>query len=94
MTCGSCGASIADKAIVCYRCGAATAIPAAAGPVASASRGAQMTPIVVAILAAVLAGLAWTLGEESAGRLPAAAGSAAAFLVAGWTWFAGRRPPA
>ena len=29
MTCGSCGATIADKAIVCYRCGAPTATPAA-----------------------------------------------------------------
>lgn len=29
MTCGSCGVKIADKAIVCYRCGAPTAIPAA-----------------------------------------------------------------
>lgn len=28
MTCGSCGARIADKAIVCYRCGAPTAPPA------------------------------------------------------------------
>jgi len=30
MVCGTCGSTIADKAIVCYRCGAATAIPAAA----------------------------------------------------------------
>ena len=27
MVCSSCGASIADKAIVCYRCGTPTAIP-------------------------------------------------------------------
>ena len=27
MTCGTCGATIADKAIVCYRCGAPTAAP-------------------------------------------------------------------
>jgi hypothetical protein len=94
MTCGSCGASIADKAIVCYRCGTATAIPAAARRAPSAPSGARMTPVVAAILAVVLAGLAWTLGEESAARLPAAAGSAAAFLVAGWAWFASRRPSA
>jgi len=30
MTCGSCGATIADKAIVCYRCGAPTTAPAPA----------------------------------------------------------------
>jgi hypothetical protein len=29
MVCGTCGSTIAEKAIVCYRCGAATAIPAA-----------------------------------------------------------------
>lgn len=29
MTCTTCGATIADKAIVCYRCGAATAAPPA-----------------------------------------------------------------
>jgi hypothetical protein len=28
MICSSCGAEIADKAIVCYRCGTPTAIPA------------------------------------------------------------------
>jgi hypothetical protein len=27
VTCATCGATIADKAIVCYRCGTATAIP-------------------------------------------------------------------
>lgn len=27
MVCGTCGATIAEKAIVCYRCGTATAIP-------------------------------------------------------------------
>jgi uncharacterized membrane protein YvbJ len=30
MTCTQCGTEIADKAIVCYRCGAATAAPAPA----------------------------------------------------------------
>ena len=32
MTCRSCGATIADKAIVCYRCGTATADPAMFAP--------------------------------------------------------------
>jgi hypothetical protein len=30
MTCRSCGATIADKAIVCYRCGTPTDVPPAA----------------------------------------------------------------
>jgi len=32
MTCRSCGATIADKAIVCYRCGTPTADPATLTP--------------------------------------------------------------
>jgi hypothetical protein len=32
MTCRNCGATIADKAIVCYRCGTATADPASLRP--------------------------------------------------------------
>lgn len=28
MVCGNCGATVADKAIVCYRCGTPTALPA------------------------------------------------------------------
>ncbi len=32
MVCGSCGAKIAEKAIVCYRCGTATAMPVVVTP--------------------------------------------------------------
>lgn len=61
MTCQSCGHEIADNAIVCYRCGAATAIPAssarppAASPRAGRSRNLVLLLIVVVIIAVVLA---------------------------------------
>ena len=60
MTCQSCGHEIADNAIVCYRCGTPTAIPASARPSASkppsgGTRNFMLLLIVVAIIAIVLA---------------------------------------
>lgn len=91
MTCGSCGATIADKAIVCYRCGAPTAIPASR-PTPSVSSGFGKAGVASSVVAVALAGLAVFLGDESAGQLPAAVGSGIAALAAGWSWIAGRRP--
>jgi hypothetical protein len=56
MTCGTCGATIADKAIVCYRCGAPTAAPAspaASGP----SRPAARRPSPVGALVLLVLGI-------------------------------------
>jgi hypothetical protein len=57
MTCGTCGATIADKAIVCYRCGAPTAAPvshAARPPAPRRSRaGAQVLLVIGVLLLAV-----------------------------------------
>jgi hypothetical protein len=41
MTCRSCGHTIADNAIVCYKCGAPTAIPEVKRAVPSASSGSR-----------------------------------------------------
>jgi len=51
MTCGSCGATIADKAIVCYRCGAPTMVPAtpAAKPPARRSPAANLVLLVIGV---------------------------------------------
>ena len=57
MTCGSCGATIADKAIVCYRCGAPTATPAArpARPAAPRrSRAGALALLVIGVLLLVV----------------------------------------
>jgi hypothetical protein len=53
MTCRSCGTEIADKALVCYRCGTATSEPRVPAPAGRPDRG--VWPVVAAILAIVIA---------------------------------------
>jgi hypothetical protein len=63
MICRQCGTEIADKAIVCYRCGTATTEPRRQPP-AVKRRRASLVPTVVALaLAATGALYAWRLGE-------------------------------
>jgi peptidoglycan/LPS O-acetylase OafA/YrhL len=61
MQCRNCGAEIADKAIVCYRCGAAITDPVRR-PVALKPRRSQLVSL-VALMALVL--LALYLGQAS-----------------------------
>ena len=64
MTCTECQSTIADKAIVCYRCGAPTAIPATdARPASSPRRKASPVAAVVVLLMAMLAGLLGAIAE-------------------------------
>jgi hypothetical protein len=55
VTCRSCGQQIADKAIVCYRCGTPTAGPAASSPPrrGPAARWRVVPAILVIIVLAV-----------------------------------------
>jgi hypothetical protein len=56
MQCRSCGAEIADKALICYKCGTATTeakYQPAALPRASSRSGLVPTIVALAILAAV-----------------------------------------
>jgi hypothetical protein len=54
MQCRSCGTEIADKAIVCYRCGAATTDPVRkAVPVPSAKAGPSLLRIVMPFVLAL-----------------------------------------
>ena len=67
MVCGTCGATIAEKAIVCYRCGAATALPAA--PVRP-DRAPKARPwLVIVVLLLVSAVLGWFASVDVAGSL-------------------------
>ena len=63
MQCRNCGAEIADKALICYRCGTATTEaryqPAPIGRRRSSSAMLRTVILVVAILAAVLAAYLW-----------------------------------
>ena len=54
MRCKHCGTEIAEKAIVCYRCGTATTDPVRK-PAEIRRRRGRAVPIVLAILAALLA---------------------------------------
>ena len=62
MQCRNCGAEIADKALICYRCGTATTEaryqPAPIGRRRSSSM-LRTIVLVLAILAAVLAAYLW-----------------------------------
>jgi uncharacterized membrane protein YvbJ len=62
MQCRNCGAEIADKALICYRCGTATTEaryqPAPIGRRRSSTM-LRTIVLVVAILAAVLAAYLW-----------------------------------
>jgi hypothetical protein len=53
VTCRACGAEIAEKAIVCYRCGTPTAVPAPAKPAAPASSRPWFLAIVAIMVAAL-----------------------------------------
>jgi len=63
MQCRSCGTEIADKALICFRCGTATT-EAKFMPAALRRRGPSALRVVTVVLAVVLAllGLYLTLG--------------------------------
>lgn len=81
MICRTCGTEIADKAIVCYRCGTATAEPRRRPP-APAPRGSGLR-LGLARLAAVFLILlvALLVLPETPGGWPRAIGFAAVALV-------------
>jgi zinc-ribbon domain len=54
MICRNCGTEIADKAIVCYRCGTGTADPVRK-PAEVRARGVPVVPLILAILLALAA---------------------------------------
>ena len=91
MICAHCGTEIADKALICFRCGHATTEPRIKPPVEGSlferprRRRLPIVVIVVLLVLIALALLAWLLGGlgSALSRNPADAGSAlAAFLDA------------
>jgi hypothetical protein len=53
MKCRNCGTEIADKALICYRCGTATSEPRIAPPPARRARGPL--PVIIAVLLIIAA---------------------------------------
>jgi hypothetical protein len=86
MTCGSCGVKIADKAIVCYRCGAPTAIPAAPPSTRQATGGSKAALVMALVLAVLLTVAAIVLPAGSTERhaCGVGAGIVAALGVVRW----------
>ena len=91
MICKHCGTEIADKALVCYRCGQATFRTQDASPAQPRGRGARI-PLVAALLVLILGAL--YMAQAAAGEAPrvlswVVAGLAAVVLV--WWFWRGRR---
>ena len=91
MTCAHCGTEIADKALICYRCGHATTEPRIKPPAEGSlferprRRRLPIVAIVILIILIALAVLAWLSGAvaPAVSDNPADAGiSLAAFLDA------------
>jgi len=66
MTCSYCGATIADKALICYRCGNATTEPRVKPPdqgsLFERPRRSRLPLIVVAVVILLALVAAWALG--------------------------------
>ena len=87
MTCKTCGTEIADKALICYKCGAATAEPVRKpAPPLPPARGTTLplVGLVVLVMAALF------LGQTSTGQVPPAVSytiAALAALVLAWRFW-------
>ncbi|BCS32906.1 hypothetical protein TBR22_A21300 [Luteitalea sp. TBR-22] len=65
-TCTTCGTEIADKALICYRCGQATFVPRHA-PARPPARGRQLM-LVIGLIILILAAL--FMGQVQTGTVP------------------------
>jgi hypothetical protein len=89
MTCRHCGTEIAEKALVCYRCGHATADPPARK--AEAGVGRSRVPVVAALVILVLCAL--FMSQAAVGQAPRAVSWAVAVLaVVVLAWRLWRKP--
>jgi len=83
MVCRSCGATIAEKAIICYRCGAATVDPATLVPPRPPVARRSVWPVAMAILI-IVALAVWLVPKtpaDSVARWAAWAGVVVATVV-------------
>ena len=67
MLCRNCGTEIADKALVCFRCGVAIAEPAVRPP---AARGSRQSPFLTALALVVLVLAALFMGRTMSDEVP------------------------
>jgi hypothetical protein len=79
MICTNCGTEIADKALICYRCGEATTEPRVKPPAARPRRRSSLASALALIVLAV-AGL--LMGQAAQDNVPHYVGYALAALAA------------
>lgn len=68
MICKQCGTEIADKALICYRCGAATTEPRVKPAAMRSGPRRSLVPAALALVVLVLAAL--YMGQAPAGDTP------------------------
>ena len=84
MKCRHCGTEIAEKALICYRCGAATTAPRIPPPPVKPARGPL--PLIVAILVIIATALlAVPQLPDGGDRIGGYAAAVVAALIAIWT---------
>ena len=84
MVCRNCGTEIADKALICFRCGTATSEPQVRPPRSGRPR-ASRGPLVLALVVLVLSAL--VMGQVVTDQVPREVGYALAVLglvAVGW----------
>ncbi len=94
MRCRNCGTEIADKALICYRCGTATTDPVFKPPSAAGvgrSRGGTIATVLALVLLVVLALFMGRLPTGETPRLVTWAAVAIAVLIVGLRAYARRR---
>ena len=92
MMCGGCGATIADKAIVCYRCGTPTAGPPVSSRASASPRRRSPALAIVLVLAALaLVWAAATAPDGSTTHFLLAGGGVFALVLAVVTFYRSRR---
>jgi uncharacterized membrane protein YvbJ len=74
MVCKQCGTEIADKALICYRCGAPTTEPRVKpADMRAKRRGSSLVPAALAMVILVLAAL--YMGQTQTGDAPRVVGA-------------------
>jgi hypothetical protein len=80
MQCRNCGTEIADKAIICYRCGTGTTDPIRS-PVPITRRSAAGPPLVVAVVPFLIALVLMVMAQSSAHAEALTEGAGASAVV-------------
>ena len=79
MLCRQCGTEIADKALICFRCGTATTEPRVPPPQLRTKRPVSRGPLVLALVVLIVAAL--LMGQVVTDQVPREVGYALAGLT-------------